>query len=216
MVRLIRACFGAWARLCWGGRALVCRLRGIQVGRGCVLWGPSRFYRKPLGGTRICLEDGVTLISAPAQNHLVTHPCSLSCIMPGAEIILRRGCGLSGSTIVCSARVEVGEYSMIGAGTVIYDCKQHDYDPACGWQKAPAQNEGRPITIGKRCFIGMRCIILRGVSIGDNCVISAGTIITRDMPAGHLASGNPAVYTPLSERLRTTASGIIPLPEVKE
>lgn len=48
----------------------------------------------------------------------------------------------------------------------------------------------------------MGSIILKGVTIGDNCVIAAGSVITKDVPAGHLAQGNPATYTPLPERLR--------------
>ncbi|MBR1998384.1 MAG: acyltransferase [Akkermansia sp.] len=86
---------------------------------------------------------------------------------------------------------------MIGPDTVIYDCKEHEYNEETGWLSCKKRT-GKPIIIGDKCFIGMRCIILKGVTIGDNCVISAGTIITKDVPAGHLASGNPAVYTPLA------------------
>lgn len=98
---------------------------------------------------------------------------------------------------------------MLGAGCVLYDCKQHTYHPDCGWTRPPESNEGKPIKIGKRCFIGMRCMILKGVTIGDNCVVSAGTVITRDMPAGHIAMGNPAVYSPLPEHLRLTPEGVV-------
>lgn len=184
------------------------RAQGIEVGRHCMFSGCNRFYRKR--GSRIVLEDDVCLHSDPACNYLIDHPCSLSCIAPGAEIIMRRGSGMSGGTIVCSTRVDIGEYTMLGAGCTLYDCKQHDYRPECGWRRPPEQNEGKPIVIGKRCFIGMNCIILKGVTIGDNCVVSAGTIITRDVPAGHMAMGNPAVYYPLSERLRTTPDGVVP------
>lgn len=195
---------------CTACKVLRYRAQGIEVGRHCMFSGNNRFFRKR--GGRIVLEDGVCLHSNPSCNNLITHPCSLSCIAPGAEIIMRRGSGMSGGTIVCSTRVEIGEYTMLGAGCVLYDCKQHEYSPEKGWRCSPRQNEGKPIRIGKRCFIGMNCIILKGVTIGDNCVVSAGTIITRDMPSGHLAMGNPAVYTPLSERLRTTPDGVIPLP----
>lgn len=172
--------------------------------------GHNLFFRKL--GSRIVLEDKVTLHSSVSCNHLITHPCSLNCVAAGAEIVMRRGSGMSGGMIVCSNRVEIGEYTMLGAGSIIYDCKQHEYRPESGWKCPPEQNEGKPIIIGKRCFIGMKCIILKGVTIGDNCVVSAGTIITRDMPSGHLAMGNPAVYYPLSERLRTTPEGVVPLP----
>ncbi|MBR3696602.1 MAG: hypothetical protein IKL98_10245, partial [Akkermansia sp.] len=56
----------------------------------------------------------------------------------------------------------------------------------------------KPIHVGNNVWFGGGVKVLPGVTIGDNCVISAGTIITKDGPAGHLASGNPAVYTPLA------------------
>lgn len=46
--------------------------------------------------------------------------------------------------------------------------------------------------IGKRCFIGARSIILPGVTIGDECVIGSGSVVTRDIPPRSLVGGNPA------------------------
>lgn len=46
--------------------------------------------------------------------------------------------------------------------------------------------------IGARCFIGGRSIIMPGITIGDDCVIGAGSVVTRDIPSGSIAAGNPA------------------------
>jgi len=54
------------------------------------------------------------------------------------------------------------------------------------------------VIIGRGCFIGARAIILKGVTIGDCAVVGAGAVVTRDVPAGHLAAGNPAVCRPLT------------------
>lgn len=201
LLRFLRAVKCGWLRMRSSVKAWGYRMQGVRIGHRCVLSGSNRFFLKR--GSRIILEDEVSLHSDAACNHLIIHPCSLSCIAPGAEIILRCGSGMSGATIVCSTKVEVGEFSMIGAGCIIYDAKEHDYHPEYGWKFPPAANEGKPIIIGKRCYIGMNSVILKGVTIGDNCVISAGTIITGDVPAGHLAKGNPAVYYPLPEHLCT-------------
>jgi acetyltransferase-like isoleucine patch superfamily enzyme len=56
------------------------------------------------------------------------------------------------------------------------------------------------VAIGKGCFIGARAIILKGVTIGDGAVVAAGALVTRDVPAEHLAIGNPAMVKPLDER----------------
>lgn len=50
----------------------------------------------------------------------------------------------------------------------------------------------RPVRIGRRCFIGGSSIICPGVTIGDNCIIAAGSIVDRDVPARCIAGGNPA------------------------
>ena len=47
-------------------------------------------------------------------------------------------------------------------------------------------------TIGKRCFIGNRSIIMPGVEIGDGCVVGAGSVVTKNVPPNTLVAGNPA------------------------
>lgn len=50
---------------------------------------------------------------------------------------------------------------------------------------------GKPVTIGNDCWIASNVVICGGVTIGDNCVIGAGSVVTRDIPANSLAAGNP-------------------------
>ena len=47
--------------------------------------------------------------------------------------------------------------------------------------------------IGKNCVIGVRSIVLPGVTIGDHCVVAAGSVITKDAPPNSLVAGNPAI-----------------------
>ena len=174
------------------------RIKGIKISQRCIISGFPEFCC--CKGASIQLGNDVVLHSKHKYNTLIRLPVSISAIDPGARVELHDHCGLSGSKIVCANHVSVGEYTIIGPDTVIYDCKEHEYSPEIGWL-GRTQRTGNPIIIGKRCYIGMSCIILKGVTIGDDCVISAGTIITKDVPAGHLAQGNPAVYTPLPKRL---------------
>ncbi|MBZ0146756.1 MAG: acyltransferase [Pseudorhodoplanes sp.] len=46
--------------------------------------------------------------------------------------------------------------------------------------------------IGARCFIGVRSVLLPGVTVGDGCIVGAGSVVTRDVPAGSIVAGNPA------------------------
>ena len=50
---------------------------------------------------------------------------------------------------------------------------------------------GKPVTVGNDCWIASNVVICAGVTIGDNCVIGAGSVVTRDIPSNSLAAGNP-------------------------
>ena len=50
----------------------------------------------------------------------------------------------------------------------------------------------RDTRIGRRCFIGARSFILPGVQIGDDCIVGAGSVVTRDVPSRSIVAGNPA------------------------
>lgn len=58
----------------------------------------------------------------------------------------------------------------------------------------------KPIVVGNDCWFGANVIVCPGVTIGDNCVIGAGSVVTRDVPEGSFAAGNPCrVIRPLTE-----------------
>lgn len=52
--------------------------------------------------------------------------------------------------------------------------------------------EDRPVRIGRRCFIGGGSLIAPGVTIGDECIVAAGSVVTSDVPAQSIVGGNPA------------------------
>ncbi len=48
------------------------------------------------------------------------------------------------------------------------------------------------VTIGESCHFGMRTVILPGVSVGPRCIVGAGSVVSKDIPEGSVAAGNPA------------------------
>ena len=84
--------------------------------------------------------------------------------------------------------VSIGDDCQIGPAVQIYTA-DHPLDPA---QRRSGLESGRPVTIGSNVWIGGAAIILPGVSVGDNAVIGAGSVVTRDVPAGATVVGNPA------------------------
>lgn len=83
----------------------------------------------------------------------------------------------------------IGASSMLAAG-VILSGVNHGMDPEAGpYRDQPAQ--ALPVDIGCNVWIGMNSTVMPGVSIGDNSVIGAGSVVTRPIPSGVIAYGNP-------------------------
>lgn len=96
----------------------------------------------------------------------------------------------SNSYIGDRTEIHAGENVTIGSGCVIaWDCNIMDRD----YHKLDSENEVyKPVTIGNHVWIGCRCLVLKGVTIGDGAVIAAGSVVTHDVPSGALFGGNPA------------------------
>ena len=84
--------------------------------------------------------------------------------------------------------VYIGEQSLIGHN-VILATLNHNIDPNHRADLFP-----KPIHIGKRVWVGSGSIILPGVTIGDNSIIGAGSIVTKDVPPNVIVAGNPAKF----------------------
>ncbi len=170
----------------------------VKLGRRCHILGRPNIVL--VSGSKLIIDDDVTLCSHPRFNPLLRERVNIRTLSADAHVELAHHVGISGSRIVCCNSVHIGAYTIIGPDTLIYDSEGHDYDAKIGWS-GRSRRTGRAITIGERCFIGARCIILSGVSVGDQCVIAAGTVLTSDVPSGHIASGNPASIKPLPKIL---------------
>lgn len=166
------------------------RLKGIECHRSVLFSGRPIIAR--CDGSRMIISEGVRVNSALRSNSLgCFQPTSLRTVGVGAKLILGRNVGVSAAVIFAGNSIEIGEGTIVGIGAMILD---NDFHVPCGewgWRGEYVSNS-RPISIGKGVFIGSRAIILKGVTIGDRAVIGAGSVVTRDVPSGMLAAGNPA------------------------
>jgi maltose O-acetyltransferase len=88
------------------------------------------------------------------------------------------------------ARITIGDDTRIGPGVQLLT-PTHPLEPGVrreGWESAD------PITIGRNAWLGGAVVVCPGVTIGDDTVVGAGSVVTRDLPAGVLAVGNPARF----------------------
>ncbi|MFC3549916.1 sugar O-acetyltransferase [Lysobacter cavernae] len=107
----------------------------------------------------------------------------------GFNLHLGRGVFLNFNCVILDVvAVEIGDGTQIGPAVQIYTA-DHPRDPALrreGWES------GKPVRIGRNVWIGGGAIILPGVTIGDDALVGAGSVVTRDVPAGATVIGNPA------------------------
>lgn len=83
--------------------------------------------------------------------------------------------------------VYLGEYSSLASGTTVLSHEHVFRDPSD--YRIPYMAD---TVIGKRCAVGINVIILCGVHIGDECIIGAGSVVTKDIPSHSIAVGSPA------------------------
>lgn len=97
--------------------------------------------------------------------------------------------------ILDCAAVTFGDDIQIGPNCGFYTAG-HPVDPE---QRRSGVEFAHPITVGNNVWFGGGCTVLPGVTIGDNCVIGAGSVVTRDIPANCVAVGSPCrVLRPIS------------------
>ena len=102
-------------------------------------------------------------------------------------------------TLVDDTDIYIGDNTMIGPNTVIATAGH----PVCPEIREKGGQFNIPVRIGKNCWLGAGVIVLPGITIGDNPVVGAGSIVTHDLPANVVAAGNPCrVLREIGERDR--------------
>lgn len=90
-------------------------------------------------------------------------------------------------TLVDDTHIYVGDYTMIGPNVTIATAGH----PILPELREKAYQFNQPVHIGRNCWLGAGVVVLPGVTIGDNSVIGAGSIVTKDIPSNVVAVGNP-------------------------
>ena len=90
-------------------------------------------------------------------------------------------------TAVDDTHIYVGDYTMFGPNVILATAGH----PILPELRTQAYQYNMPVHIGKNCWLGAGVIVLPGVTIGDNTVIGAGSVVTKDIPSNVVAVGNP-------------------------
>ena len=102
-------------------------------------------------------------------------------------------------TLVDDTHIYVGDTTMFGPNVTIATAGH----PICPELRERGLQYNMPVRIGRNCWLGAGVIVMPGVTIGDNVVIGAGSVVTKDLPSNVVAVGNPCrVLRPVGDRDR--------------
>lgn len=153
-------------------------------------------------GARLTIEAGAVTDRIAGALHI--------CVEPGAEMVIRERTWLrtqvgdvhlvafegarmtlgpeglfNGCHLNCKTALTVGRRAWIGPGSRVFDSDQHDFD-------ADRPEVSEPVSIGAYTWVASDVTVLRGVTIGEHCIVGTRSLVTRDIPSHKLAFGQPA------------------------
>jgi acetyltransferase-like isoleucine patch superfamily enzyme len=100
-----------------------------------------------------------------------------------ANLTIGNNCGFSGTVIAAFKKIKIGNNVRCGANALITDSDWHLDDPRSG--------NSADVVIEDNVWIGEGVKVLKGVIIGENSLIGAGSVVTKSIPANVVAAGNP-------------------------
>ena len=155
-------------------------IRGAVIGEGRLFIG-ERWKDWPSRPSQLVTASGSAL---DIQGIFWAHIGARIGVASQATLSIGSGYASPDLFLSCADSITIGNDVAIADQVIIRDHDGHDLEGSRG-SKAP-------IIIGNHVWIGMRAIILKGVTIGDGAVIGAGSIVTKDVSAETLVAGSPA------------------------
>ena len=144
-------------------------------------------------GTSLILEDGVVLNSRNKGYHLnMFAPVKLFADKPGAVISIGKNTRIHGSAIHAFESIEIGKNCLIAANCQIFDGNGHATSFDDVENRINTKGGSRPVCIKDNVWLGVNVVVLPGVTIGEGSIVSANSVVTKDIPAMSVVRGNPA------------------------
>lgn len=154
----------------------------VKLGSDCSFKGKCIWRKLP--ETNIIIGNNCSFNSNHRSNLIgIYTPCMFSTLKKNASIQIGNHCGFSGTVIGAAKLIIIGNNVRCGANTMITDSDWHTEDYRT--------SKDRAVIIDNNVWLGYGVKVLKGVHIGENSLIGAGSIVTKDIPANVIAAGNP-------------------------
>ena len=161
------------------------RFATLRIEPGATLEVGAGFAAERAPGNHVWIQSGGVVVLGPRV--WLRTECGENRITAaeGARVEIGARCLVNGAMLHANVGIRIGSDSMIGFGSRVLDSDFHDLD-------VNTPERSAPVTIGERVWIASDVTILQGVTIGDDVVIGARSVVTRDVPSRTLALGFPA------------------------
>ena len=137
-------------------KILNCSGGQINIGKNCMIGRSDKHYHAGMPFYTSILNDGVN-----------------------SQVIIGSNCRINGAYIHAKKLIKIGDNCVIATGVIIIDTNGHQVK---SYDRTVGSDNPDSIIIGNNVWIGLNAIILKGTEIGDNSIISAGTVVKGTIP----------------------------------
>lgn len=146
-------------------------------------------------GSSVKLGSNLVMVNLAKYSTLGKNNKCKFVVSRNASFTVGNKVGMSNVVIVATKSITIGNNVMIGGGVTIVDSDFHSLNPS-HWHTIDDEKNmvSSEVNIKDNVFIGMDSIILKGVTIGSNVIIAAGSVVSKSIPENQIWGGNPAVF----------------------
>lgn len=166
------------------------KMYGVECGRHCVVHG--KLYINLFPTAKLKIGDNLYFSSGWGVNALCANRRGMVYATENATITIGNNVGMSSTVLWAHKSITIGNHVKIGGNCILIDTDSHNKDYMIRRGQYTDWGVAEPIVIEDDAFIGMNCLILKGVTIGARSIIAAGSVVTKSIPADCMAGGNPA------------------------
>lgn len=178
---------------------IILDINNVDYGKNLRIY--NRFYISKHKNAKLTIGDYFTFTSGESFNPLCRNIRG-SIYLPeeNSELIIGNNVGISSACLWAKNSITIKDNVKIGGDCILMDTDAHNLDYKIRRSNEIAHNgisidsltaNSKPIIIEKDVLIGTRCIILKGVTIGERSIIGSGSVVTKSIPSDCVAAGNP-------------------------
>lgn len=165
---------------------IIMKFKGIKSGNRNKYFGIPYFYRYP--DSKIFVGSKCIFRSDKTVNLSLKKRCIIRTLNFSAEISIGDFTGINASMIAAENKITIGKNVLIGYNCYITDTDNHSVSIT---ERHSGKAKSKPVIICDNVWLGANVTVLKGVTIGENSVISAGSVVYTNIPPNVVAIGNP-------------------------